>query len=214
MSKHIPKKSNPSKLVKTPYKSSDSKPLCFTFNRFKTKSINIDGKFNNFYKDSNEYIRKVSALLEYALPQLSNEDSSIFGNQSKLHALHLHKIQNKRNELEAIFKIYGFPNDEINSIFEGAQIFQFEVPNENGAFRVVFELIGSNIISILFLDPNHHIYFNKAKIDQSNSLFYEFCPVYKSDNCNIMRQFNTCFAFEYLDKDQLADTYFYNYSPN
>ena len=94
---------------------------------------------------------------------------------------------------------------------EGADIYQLEIPFENGASRVVFQKI-DNLISFLFLDPNHHIYLNKKIVDGNGSLFFEFCPVNENDKCERMNYLNTCFAFEFLDVEKYRATYENTYS--
>lgn len=213
MAKNIPKPEQPNRLVDSSKHKSEDLPLYFVFDRFKASSINIKGEFNSFYKNEEEYIRKISIFLGKALPLLSQENSSLFVDKLKMSQLHLHKILNKRVEVEKVLREYGFPEADINSIFEGAKLYQFEVPYENGAFRVIFELIGDNIISFLFLDPNHHIYFNKDKVDKSGSLFYDFCPIYKNELCKRMDYFDTCFAFEYLDFEKYKSSFSNDFSP-
>ncbi len=213
MAKNIPKQEKPKKIVTTGKEKSESLPLYFVFDRFKATSISIDGEFNSFYKDADEYIRKISIFIGKALPLLSQENSSLFKDGPKNNQLHLHKVMNKCTEVENVLKEYGFPDEDINSIFDGAKIYQFEVPYENGAFRVVFELIDDNIISFLFFDPNHHIYFNKDKVKESGSLFFEYCPVFSENKCVRMDYLHTCFAFDYLDIQKYNDSFLNNYSP-
>ena len=87
------------------------------------------------------------------------------------------------------------------------------MPYENGATRIVFERI-DNLISFLFLDPNHHIYMNRKYVEQNHSLFYDFCPVNLKGNCQRMDYLGTCFAFEFLDEQKYNNTYNYKYEPN
>lgn len=97
---------------------------------------------------------------------------------------------------------------------EGENIYQFEIPFVNGASRVVFELINGNTLSFLFMDPNHHIYLDKRKVDASHSFFYEYCPKYlELDECPLMEQFQTCIAFEYIDILKFSETYGYSFEP-
>ncbi len=169
-------------------------PLLFTFSNSKMSPINIDGVFNNYFGDETEYIRKVTILFEKALPLLSNEKYSLFNDPSKTEALHLHQLHGKEDILQKIFTAYHFGEQAINNFIEGAEIYQLEVPYENGATRIVFERI-DNLISFLFLDPNHHIYMNRKYVEQNHSLFYDFCPVNLKGNCQRMDYLGTCFAF-------------------
>jgi len=188
-------------------------PLLFTFSNFKMSPINIDGVFNNYFGDETEYIRKVTILFEKALPLLSNEKYSLFNDPSKTEALHLHQLHGKEDILQKIFSAYHFGEHAINNFIEGAEIYQLEVPYENGATRIVFERI-DNLISFLFLDPNHHIYMNRKYVEQNHSLFYDFCPVNLKGNCQRMDYLGTCFAFEFLDEQKYNNTYNYKYEPN
>lgn len=188
-------------------------PLLFTFSNSKMSPINIDGVFNNYFGDETEYIRKVTILFEKALPLLSNEKYSLFNDPSKTEALHLHQLHGKEDILQKIFTAYHFGEQAINNFIEGAEIYQLEVPYENGATRIVFERI-DNLISFLFLDPNHHIYMNRKYVEQNHSLFYDFCPVNLKGNCQRMDYLGTCFAFEFLDVQKYNNTYNYKYDPN
>lgn len=169
--------------------------------------------FNNFFSDEDEYVRKITALVEKALPLLSNEQYSLFNDISKSKALHLHKLRGKNDILRLIFEKYQFNENTINNFIEGAELYQLEVPFENGATRVVFERIG-NLISFLFLDPNHHIYMNQKLVNRSNSLFYEYCPRNQEGKCDRMDYFHTCFAFEYLDEEAYKNSFFNSFDPN
>ena len=184
----------------------------FTFADFKLLPINLEKEFNNFFKDEEEYMRKITIIFGYALPLLSKENVGIFTDKAKMKRLHMHKIGNKNDILEKILKEYKFSNATIDNMIEGENIYQLEVPYENGATRIVFQKL-DNIISFLFLDPNHHIYFNEKKVSESGSLFYEFCPVYNEDECNRMDYLHTCFAFEFLDIDKYKKTYDNSFSP-
>lgn len=188
----------------------DDVPLLFTFSNFKMSPISIDG-FNNYYHDQEEYIRKLSIFIGKALPLLSNEKMSIFSDRAKMKALHLHSLQGKEEILYKIFEKYNFNEAAIDNFLEGADIFQLEVPFENGASRVVFQKI-DNLISFLFLDPNHHIYMNKKIVNANGSLFYEYCPVNIEGACERMKYFNTCFAFEYLNEEKYKASFDYTYS--
>ena len=185
--------------------------LVFSFAQFSIKTINLKNEFNNCYKDVEHFSGKLSILLDKALPLLSKEKISIFASEyDKAQELHLHKIINKREIIEKILKAYGFSQDSIDDIFEGEELYQLEVPYANGATRVVFQRT-DNLISFLFVDPNHHIYVNKSKVEQSGSLFYEYCPVNKESACERMDYLGTCYAFEYLDEEKLKNSYNYSY---
>lgn len=187
-------------------------PLLFTFSNFKLYPINIDGVFNNHFNNANEYIRKITVLFGQALPLLSNESYNMFRELSKVKSMHIHQLHGKEDILKQIFKKYGYSDEAINNFMEGSEIYQLEIPFENGATRIVFQRI-DNLISFLFLDSNHHIYMNKKFVDQNHSLFYEYCPLNQNNSCQRMNYFNTCFAFEYLDENKYNNSFGYTFDP-
>ena len=125
--------------------------------------------------------------------------------------LHLHSLRGKEKILRKIFQEYSFNETAIDNFLEGSDIYQFEVPFENGSSRVVFQKI-DNLISFLFLDPNHHIYMNENIVHGNGSLFYEYCPINIEGVCERMNYFDTCFAFEYLDEEKYKSSFDNSYS--
>lgn len=201
------------KNVKNKHDVDNSTQLVFSFKKFRLKPIKIDREFSNFYKDENQYVEKISLLLGKALPLLSQERETVFTKEiEKRDTLHLHKINSKREIVEDILKQYEFSSDEIDNIFEGEEVYQLEVPYANGATRIVFQRI-DNMLSFLFMDPNHHIYFNNNIDEAKRALFYEYCPIYKTKQCDRMNYLNTCFAFEYLDEIKFQSTWANSYNP-
>lgn len=196
------------RIIKNNGKLDEDIPLLFTFSDFKLKSISLDG-FNNFYRDEAEYLRKLTIFLGKALPLLSNERMSIFTDRSKMNSLHLHLVKGKDDLLRAVFEQYNFSSTSIDNILEGQNIYQFEVPFENGATRIVFQRI-DNLISFLFMDPNHHVYINRNLVNGNGSLFYEICPINEIGECDRMNYLQTCFMFDYLDKELYEQTYSYS----
>ena len=151
--------------------------LVFTFANFHLNSINIERKFNNFYKNDDEYIRKLSLLIGKALPLLSMETVDIFNDINKMDMLHLHKIRNRNDLLEEIFQKYNFSEDKIKICWK-VKIF----------------------ISLKYL----------MKMVLQELLFYNICPIYDDNLCPRMNYLQTCFAFEFLDKNKYQETYEYN----
>lgn len=199
--------------VKNFTSTDENAALLFTFAEFKLKPINIDGEFNNYYKDQEQFIDKISILMDKALPLLSKEKQTLFTKEyGKAGALHLHRVSNKREIVEKILKEYSFTAEQIENMFEGQELYQLEVPYANGATRIVFHRI-DNLISFLFVDPNHHVYFNQAKVDKAGSLYYEFCPVNEKKSCVRMDYLGTCYAFEYLDEQKYNESFGYEYTP-
>lgn len=191
----------------------DQKPL-FSFINFKMQSINIEGEFNNFYKNEEEYIKQISIMLGMGLPLFSNEDlESLDKDKKKRKTIHFHRIkEDKLNIIEKILQAYSFNEKVIDNMIDGGNIYQFEFMNLNGACRAVVHKV-KNILYLLFMDINHHIYFNKDLVEKANSLYYDFCPVYEEGRCERMSYLHTCFAFDYLDEDKIKETYEFTYNP-
>lgn len=214
--------SNCKKVNSTKYSNNvknNSKPekyenIVFSFGEFKLSPINLDGEFNNYYSNEDSYINKITLFLGKALPLLSKEKTSLFESEyNKMNSIHLHKINDKSEIIEKILTEYGFPKTNIDNILEGQDLYQLEVPYINGSMRIVFQRIG-NIVSFLFMDPNHHIYMNKDKVKSQNSLFYEYCPINKYKACDRLDYFRTCFAFEFLDEEKYELSFKNDYYPN
>lgn len=187
--------------------------IVFTFAQFKLKPIVLSGEFNNHYKDIDHFSEKMMILLDKALPLLSKEKASLFTKDyEKSDALHLHRVSNKRDIVERVLKEYGFTEIAIDNMFEGQELYQLEVPYANGSTRIVFQRI-DNLISLLFVDPNHHIYFNPKKVKEAGSIYYEHCPVNEKKCCSRMDYLGTCYAFEFLDEMKYNETYGYGF-PN
>lgn len=191
----------------------ENEQLVFTFANFHLKPVNIDGEFNNFYSSENEYVDKISLLLDKALPLLSKEKATLFTQEyQKADALHLHRVNQKKEIITKILEKYGFSQEAIDSIFEGENVYQLEVPYVNGATRVVFQRI-DNLISFLFVDPNHHVYFNPKKVEEAGSLYFEYCPVNAENGCQRLDDVGTCYAFEYLDETKYKESFGCKYDP-
>ncbi len=188
--------------------------LVFSFNKFRLKPICIEREFNNYYKDEDQFVDKISIFIGKALPLLSQERETLFmgKEKEKVEALHLHKVINKREAIEEILKAYSFSEDEIDNIFEGEEVYQLEVPYINGATRVVFQRI-DNKISFLFMDPNHHLYFNDRIDEAKRALFYEYCPVNEEKQCPRMDYLHTCFAFDFLDEEKYESSWRSSFNP-
>ena len=169
----------PEKLKPEPeerYLESYNKVFLFTFSNFKMKAVNIKGSFNNHFKSKEEYTRVLTIFLAKGLPFCSNESSNILSDITKGKNLHFHRIKGKDEVLRKIFKEYNFREQFIDELLEGDCLYQFEIPYLNGSPRVIFQKI-ENIISVLFIDTNHHIYSNKQKQKASHSFGYKYCPV-------------------------------------
>lgn len=187
--------------------------LIFTFAEFKLSPICIPGEFNNYYASESQFAEKMALLLEKALPLLSRETASLFSKEhGKAEALHIHRVTNKREIVEKILIEYGFSSDTINDKFEGQELYQLEVPYANGSTRIVFQRI-DNLISFLFIDPNHHVYFDPEKVEAAGSLYYEYCPINQEKLCARMDYLGTCYAFEYLDEKKYRESFSCGFYP-
>ena len=79
---------------------------------------------------------------------------------------------------------YEYKRPCIVQMLEGSDIFQFPATTSHTyAVRVVCYKI-DNVLYLLFLDTNHHIYMNQKYVKES--LFDESCPVYLNSNCRYM----------------------------
>lgn len=188
--------------------------LIFTFAEFKLSPVSIQDEFNNYYASESQFAEKMALLLEKALPLLSRETASLFSKEhGKAETLHLHRVTNRREIVEKILIEYGFSSDAINDKFEGQELYQLEVPYANGSTRIIFQRI-DNLISFLFVDPNHHVYFDPLKVEAAGSLYYEYCPVNQEKLCARMDYFDTCYAFEYLDEKKYRESFDCAYYPS
>lgn len=115
--------------VRSSAATGENEQLVFTFANFHLKPVNIDGEFNNFYSSENEYVDKISLLLDKALPLLSKEKATLFTKEyQKADALHLHRVNQKKEIITKILEKYGFSQEAIDNIFEGENVYQLEVP--------------------------------------------------------------------------------------
>lgn len=185
----------------------------FSFEDFHLTSVRVENEFNNYYKNEFTFINTTTNLFGRGLQLLAHENvNELVQDKIKQNKMHFHPVSGKEEIIEKILNKYGLNKIKIDNILEGGNIYQFEIPYENGATRVIFQVI-ENVFSLLFLDANHHIYFNKKKVIQANSLFFETCPVNVNKQCPRMDYVGTCFAFEFLDETKIEETYGYQYKP-
>ena len=207
----IPNRTSPKPNIQSISPVADGSAL-FSFRDFKLKSITIENKFNNHYKDINELNEKIIRFLTFSLPWFSNETiEALDKNLNMKDKFHFHKVGNDRFAIiEEILYAYEFPKSRVESIIDGNSIYQFCL-NLRDAPRIIAER-SDNIFSILFLDVNHHIYFNSEKVNSANSLFFETCPVNLCGKCFYMDGF--CFAFDFIDEEKVKTSYGYNIGVN
>ncbi|MFQ8631706.1 MAG: hypothetical protein ACLSAJ_10295 [Intestinibacter bartlettii] len=213
--KRVKNINNPNKNVKNisdPNKGNNKK-LIFSFDKFHLNSINIQGEYNNYYENEEHFFKVIITLLNEVLKRFSNEEiDDLKKDKAKNKYIHFHRIEkDKIDIIEKILKEYKFGEDITSNILEGNCIYQIEIPITDKAPRLVIELIG-NVAHLLFIDTNHHIYLNKKKVDDANSLFYEYCPVYDMNKCERMDYFKTCFCVDFLDEKKFRASYEYDYA--
>ena len=186
--------------------------VVFSFRDFRFVPINIVDCFNNHYKDEKDYFQKATNFIADALPLFSNETViDLTTNRGKKGLFHFHQIDDKRDIIERILKEYKFSDQRINDIIVGNNLWQF-TSELNCPIRLIVEM-SDNLISFLFIDTNHHIYLFRDKTEESGSFNFEYCPVYRSEKCEIFKYSDTCYALEFLDEKKLLESLSYDYAP-
>lgn len=185
--------------------------LSISFAKFNLKPVCLAGEFNNHFKDDAHFQAVASSILDLALKQISSHtykelcEGGIAGSGLHFHPIDPEHLQTVRRILEA----YGHKKQTIDQMLEGKHIFQFSgIMGHTYAARIVCHKI-DNILYLLFLDTNHHIYINDKYIRES--LFYESCPIYQQEECKYMP--SDCYAFEYLDLQKIQESYGFTASP-
>ena len=191
--------------------TTSSENLSINFSLFKLDPICIKGEFNNHFKDESHFHAIATSILGKILPKItSHKFSEVCEGGIEGDEIHFHPVDESHQEIvRDILTEYGYKKPRIDQMLEGSDIFQFSATTGHTyAARVVCHKI-DNVLYLLFLDTNHHIYMNQKYVKES--LFYESCPVYLNSNCRYMP--TECFAFEYLDLNKLEESYGYNLSP-
>ncbi len=186
--------------------------LSLNFSEFHINPILLKDEFNNHFKDNEHFSLVMSCFLGKILPNITTHKySDICEGGSQNRTIHFHTVDDEHLELvNKILKEYGFTESRIEQMLEGGRIFSFSACLGHVApARIVCHKIG-NIVCLLFFDTNHHIYINERLVKET--FFYESCPKYLENNCSYMP--TDCFAFEYLDKKKIADSFGYEYSPS
>lgn len=174
----------------------------FDFSKF-TLTPQKQSDFNNFFKNESQFTAIAWGLLGVCLPKVSQHTfSQLTHSESK--QMHFHILDNEHCEkVKKILSDYSFSTEEINQLVDENSIFEFSaIMGHVYPSRLICSKI-DDIIYPLFLDTNHHIYFDKKYGD--DTLFYEFCPAYQCDQCKYMP--DDCFAVSYLDEDKLNETF-------
>ena len=185
--------------------------LSVNFSKFSLKPVCLRGKFNNHFKD-NEHFRAVAAsILGKTLPMVTAHNfKELCEGGTDGNVIHFHSIDKDHQKIiREILKEYGYNNSAIDQILEGNDLFQFSgITGHTYVTRVVCHKI-DNILYLLFLDTNHHIYMNEKYVEES--LFYEVCPIFQQNKCKYMP--GDCFAFGYLDLKKIQESYGFDFSP-
>lgn len=191
--------------VDIPLHSSDN--LCISFSNFVFKTISLPNRFNNHFKNDEHFRSVLSDFMQQILPKItSHKFTEICEGSFQGKTLHFHSIDEQHGEIiREILSELSFPKNKIEQIFEGHKLFEFSACLGHIHPARVFGYNVDNIIYLLFLDTNHHIYFNEKY--GKDALFYEDCPLYQKNECTYMP--NDCFAVGYLDENKLAETYGY-----
>ena len=185
--------------------------LVIDFSSFKLDPICLSGKFNNHFKDTDHFASIASYFLKNILPKITSHSyKDICEGGVEGRELHFHTIDDSHKELvREVLEKYSFPDSKIEQMFEGNSIFEFSaILGHTYAARVICHKV-DNILQLLFIDTNHHIYFNPKYTKES--LFYENCPIYAQGSCNYM-PFD-CYAVSYLDEKKVAESFGYTTTP-
>ena len=185
--------------------------LSVSFSKFKLNPICLRGKFNNHFKDNQQYISIVTSLLSVVLPKITSHSyGEVCEGSNEGRQLHFHTIDDKHRKIvREILKEYNFSDIIVDQMFEGNNIYEFSaVFGHIYAARIVCHKVG-NVLYFLFIDTNHHIYIDEKYVRES--MFYEDCPKYLEDDCSYMP--NDCFAVSYLDEKKIAESLGYAIKP-
>lgn len=188
-----------------------SDKIVFTFENFELKPIKINGEFNNHFKDEKHYLKNITQLISKALPEISREPLSELLGGNKSTAFRFHKINKNIDGVCKILKEYSYPDYLIEDIISGNQLYQIVLKKGVNAPRLIVRRV-DNIFSVLFLDTNHHIYYNQEQVKIDNNLSYEFWPKYCIEDCSLAERMD-CILFDYVDIKKFKENISYNCNP-
>lgn len=186
--------------------------LIVNFSKLKINPVCIKGEFNNHFKNDEHFASVTANFLGVVLPKITSHTyKEICDGGSECKILHYHSVDDiHRKTVRKVLEEYQIPEHTIDQMFEGNDIVEFSASlGHVYAARIVCHKV-NNVLHPLFFDTNHHIYMNEKYIKES--LFYEHCPTYVSDQCSYMP--SECFAFEYLDEELLKESYGYSFVPD
>lgn len=152
----------------------------FSFTDFELGSIEkgIIKDFSNYYFDQNHFL-KVNESLFLAIKIISNENyKSAIIDHSLERTMHF-KILNRPESIERVEKILLAYNKSESAIeqWKDSQYLEFGVKEE----RFIGIIIDYNIISILYVDPNH-LTFPNTRFDINAKLSYTVPSFYTKDS--------------------------------
>ena len=152
----------------------------FSFTDFELGSIEkgIIKDFSNYYFDQNHFL-KVNESLFSAIKIISNENyKSAIINHSLERTMHF-KILNRPESIDRVEKILLAYNKSESAIeqWKDSRYLEFGVKEE----RFIGIIIDYNIISILYVDPNH-LTFPNTRFDISAKLNYTVPSFYTKDS--------------------------------
>lgn len=176
--------------------------LSINFSKFQFNPICLNGKFNNHFKDDTQLSKLLSEFLGVILPKVSSQTYTGLQRESK--QLHFHTIDNEHLKIvRDILISYNFSEFDVSQMFEGNNLCEFSASlGHIVPARVVCHKV-DDILYLLFLDVNHHIYINRKYVKES--MFYEHCPSFLENNCPYMP--DDCFAVEYLDDEKFENSF-------
>ncbi len=187
-----------------------SDTLSVSFSKFKLTPICLRGKFNNHFKDNQQYVSIVTSFLEVVLPKITAHSYNEIAGTNEGRQLHFHIIDDKHRKIaREVLKEYNFSDITIEQMFEGNNMYEFAASLGNAcAARIVCHKVG-DVLYFLFFDTNHHIYIDEKYVRES--LFYKDCPKYLEDSCSYMPV--DCFAVGYLDEKKIVESFKYTIKP-
>lgn len=154
----------------------------FKFHQFAFTSIKIDG-FSNFYRDSEEAIKKLSDIFGMIIPTIQGKRFSQIQFDSQYH---FHKIDDmEQNKLykriirELVKKEYPSMNPSDRDEYVNQYFFDCENIYQIGVQGVdctrIVGILNANIFEVIFFDIHHMIYSSK-KYNEKDLLKYKYSP--------------------------------------
>lgn len=185
--------------------------LSVSFSKFQLKPVRLDDEFNSHFKDDAHFCAVASNFLGIILPKITSHTyKQLCEGTPDANSVHFHSIDEEHLEtVRVVLNEYGYTKTAIDQMFEGNHIFQFSgTLGHTYPARAICHKI-DNVLYLLFLDTNHHIYMNEKYT--KDSFFYEHCPIYQQEECKYMPY--DCFAFEYLDLRKIEESFGYSAAP-